>query len=109
VGAGKSVFKGLFFGEKKIKDIFAALFPKGKCVLQIAGVAQLVEHNLAKVGVAGSNPVSRSWYRGQRTGSPGFMESYLLRMPGWWNGRHVGLKIQWPDNGCAGSSPAPGT
>ncbi len=25
-----------------------------------AGVAQLVEHNLAKVGVAGSNPVSRS-------------------------------------------------
>lgn len=30
-------------------------------------------------------------------------------MPGWWNGRHVGLKIQWPDNGCAGSSPAPGT
>jgi hypothetical protein len=27
-----------------------------------AGVAQLVEHNLAKVGVAGSNPVSRSIY-----------------------------------------------
>ncbi len=26
----------------------------------IAGVAQLVEHNLAKVGVAGSNPVARS-------------------------------------------------
>src|SRR6185312_814129 len=25
-----------------------------------AGVAQLVEHNLAKVGVAGSSPVSRS-------------------------------------------------
>ena len=25
-----------------------------------ASVAQLVEHNLAKVGVAGSNPVSRS-------------------------------------------------
>ncbi len=25
-----------------------------------AGVAQLVEHNLAKVGVAGSNPVARS-------------------------------------------------
>ncbi len=25
-----------------------------------AGIAQLVEHNLAKVGVAGSNPVSRS-------------------------------------------------
>ena len=27
---------------------------------QIAGIAQLVEHNLAKVGVAGSSPVSRS-------------------------------------------------
>ena len=25
-----------------------------------AGIAQLVEHDLAKVGVAGSNPVSRS-------------------------------------------------
>ncbi len=25
-----------------------------------AGVAQLVEHNLAKVGVAGPNPVARS-------------------------------------------------
>ena len=33
-----------------------------------AGIAQLVEHNLAKVGVAGSNPVSRSiaWPRGLR-------------------------------------------
>ena len=28
--------------------------------MRIAGVAQLVEHNLAKVGVAGSNPVARS-------------------------------------------------
>ena len=28
--------------------------------LFVARVAQLVEHNLAKVGVAGSNPVSRS-------------------------------------------------
>ena len=27
--------------------------------LVIAGIAQLVEHNLAKVGVAGSSPVSR--------------------------------------------------
>ena len=31
--------------------------------LRYAGVAQLVEHNLAKVDVAGSNPVSRSNYR----------------------------------------------
>ncbi len=29
-------------------------------VVTNARVAQLVEHNLAKVGVAGSNPVSRS-------------------------------------------------
>ena len=28
-----------------------------------AGIAQLVEHNLAKVGVAGSSPVSRSSFR----------------------------------------------
>ena len=27
---------------------------------ELAGVAQLVEHDLAKVGVAGSSPVSRS-------------------------------------------------
>ena len=30
------------------------------CALARADVAQLVEHNLAKVGVAGSNPVVRS-------------------------------------------------
>ena len=30
------------------------------------------------------------------------------RTPGWWNGRHWGLKIPWP-RGRAGSSPAPGT
>ena len=35
---------------------FAVLFEARKK----ARVAQLVEHNLAKVGVAGSNPVSRS-------------------------------------------------
>ena len=28
--------------------------------VDVAGIAQLVEHNLAKVGVAGSSPVSRS-------------------------------------------------
>ena len=31
-----------------------------------AGIAQLVEHDLAKVGVAGSSPVSRSSPRGPR-------------------------------------------
>ncbi len=28
-------------------------------------------------------------------------------LPGWWNGRHTGLKILW-DVSRAGSSPAPG-
>src|SRR5690625_5187711 len=35
-----------------------------------AGIAQLVEHNLAKVGVAGSSPVSRSRLT-KRPGLPG--------------------------------------
>ncbi len=33
-----------------------------------AGVAQLVEHDLAKVGVAGSSPVSRSNKKSSVTG-----------------------------------------
>ncbi len=33
-----------------------------------ARIAQLVEYDLAKIGVAGSNPVSR-----------------FLNVPGWWN------------------------
>ena len=99
---------------------------------QIAKIAQLVEHDLAKVGVAGSSPVFRSKYlmsilpKGQRSLSRckaigksrfsltitqkhneaiRFQESFL---PGWWNGRHEGLKILWL-HGCAGSSPASGT
>jgi hypothetical protein len=51
---------GNTFAYKKKVTIFASEF---------AGVAQLVEHDLAKVGVAGSSPVSRSYkaatiYRG---------------------------------------------
>src|SRR2546430_2165539 len=33
---------------------------RGYICCRNAGIAQLVEHNLAKVGVAGSSPVSRS-------------------------------------------------
>ncbi len=33
---------------------------QAECEASAAGIAQLVEHNLAKVGVAGSSPVSRS-------------------------------------------------
>ena len=51
----------------------------------------MVEHDLAKVGVAGSNPVSRSSLR-----SSGGI------------GRHAGLKILWA-LARAGSSPASST
>ena len=47
--------------------------------IQYAEIAQLVEHDLAKVGVAGPSPVFRS------------------RSPRWWNGRHEGLKIPWSE------------
>jgi hypothetical protein len=49
--------------------------------LKDAGIAQLVEHNLAKVGVAGSNPVSRSikcsewWTVIVKSGSKGMREA----------------------------------
>ena len=56
-----------------------------------AKIAQLVEHNLAKVGVAGSSPVFRS-----------------TPCPGGGIGRHAGLKILYPQ-GCTGSSPVWGT
>ena len=38
-----------------------------------AGIAQLVERNLAKVDVAGSSPVSRSCFSGE--GVRGFLDS----------------------------------
>ena len=51
---------------------------RGNPALEKAGIAQLVEHNLAKVGVASSNLVSRSkfqcesrrWRLGSRAGTP---------------------------------------
>ena len=37
------------------------VYSKTPCLFHYyAGIAQLVEHDLAKVGVAGSSPVSRS-------------------------------------------------
>src|SRR3954453_5124287 len=38
----------------------------------------------------------------------GFRSSLDAALPGWWNGRHDGLKIHCP-SGRAGSNPAPGT
>ena len=49
------------------------------CFPFFAEIAQLVEHNLAKVGVASSSLVFRS------------------RSLEWWNGRHEGLKILWAE------------
>ena len=51
----KNVYTKPLFADKKKILIFAP---------ESAGVAQLVEHNLAKVRVAGSSPVSRSNFRG---------------------------------------------
>ena len=96
----------------------------------------MVEHDLAKVGVAGSSPVSRSKERirdeksipmnigksrfplnmkerrsfSEKNGilvSRSFI--FIEGCPGGGIGRHVGLKIQWPIYGRGGSSPPPGT
>ena len=53
-----------------------------------AGVAQLVEHDLAKVGVASSSLVSRSRIKHQLFGAFIFWVC-----PGGGIGRHAGLKI----------------
>ncbi len=45
-----------------------------------AEVAHLVEHDLAKVGVAGSSPVFRSDRKGVS-----FSRLFLYRLPGWRN------------------------
>ncbi len=67
-------------------------------LIQNAGIAQLVEHNLAKVGVASSSLVSRSrflWLNGrvvmQRFAKPctsvqfRFQPISTYHMPGWRN------------------------
>ena len=43
-------------------DSYCILLPVLNKAVRYARVAQLVEHDLAKVGVAGSSPVSRSFY-----------------------------------------------
>jgi hypothetical protein len=48
-----------------------------------AGVAQLVEHDLAKVGVASSSLVSRSQTPLLKRGALFLMRFY--NPPGWWN------------------------
>ena len=50
----KKVVKKILFICLVIENYFTFALPNK------AGIAQLVEHDLAKVGVAGSSPVSRS-------------------------------------------------
>ena len=73
-----------------------------------AEIAQLVEHNLAKVGVAGSSPVFRSQIK--ESGIPRFfcIRVNIVYRP---DGGMVDTKDlkSFGHCGCAGSSPAPGT
>ncbi len=72
-----------------------------------AEIAQLVEHDLAKVGVASSSLVFRS---NILSGWRGFFLTFLQFIcPGGGTGRHAGLKILWTVNVRAGSIPASGT
>ena len=91
----------------------ARTFSGDKDRLNNAKVAQLVEHDLAKVGVAGSNPVFSSIFFGLQ-----FCWTYIIRSfvsdlsynvcPNGGTGRHAGLKIL-----CTyvrvGSTPTSGT
>jgi hypothetical protein len=64
-----------------------------------AEVAHLVEHDLAKVGVAGSSPVFRSHRNFQTTCLDFFLANICFPAkthPGGGTGRHAGLKILWP-------------
>ena len=70
----------------KICSIFAPV---------IAKVAQLVEHNLAKVRVAGSSPVFRSSFLRKGCSDGGMVDTKDLKSFGYCS--------------CAGSSPAPST
>ena len=60
-----------------------------------AEVAHLVEHDLAKVGVAGSSPVFRSV-----NPLAVVAEDFFFNRPGGGIGRHAGLKILWPLRLC---------
>ena len=69
---------------KKVVPLQPQMRDKSDAILlkiQKAKIAQLVERNLAKVEVAGSSPVFRSFF--MSIGSDGGI------------GRHAGLKIQW--------------
>ena len=65
IGLLKNVTKNQLknFGGSEIMPTFAS--QSGKRLHRLAKIAQLVEHDLAKVGVAGSSPVFRSTAKNQ--------------------------------------------
>lgn len=71
--------------------------PKSKkeVLINNAEVAHLVEHDLAKVGVAGSSPVFRSKKSRKKRDFFSNVPRYGTG-PGGGIGRHAGLKILWP-------------
>jgi hypothetical protein len=87
------------------RRIFASQSERRLQNLKKAEVAQLVEHDLAKVGVASSSLVFRSVSKLNKLEaifSDGFffvfMETFgifafrfVSYLPWWWNGRHAGL------------------
>src|SRR6266550_3127842 len=72
-------------------------------LILLAGIAQLVEHNLAKVGVAGSSPVSRLVLLGVSVAQHRWL---VLFRSGGETGRREGLKIPWDKLPC-GFDPRP--
>ena len=77
-----------------------------KVDINFAGIAQLVEHNLAKVGVASSNLVSRSKFFHPMLCLLGKIETSDLRgffsLAGWQNGYAADCKSVY-----LGSTPGP--
>ena len=69
--AGNLTFFGPFLGSsartRGVSETFSGSLGRDpEHLVFLAGIAQLVEHHLAKVGVAGSSPVSRSAKEGSR-------------------------------------------
>ena len=95
------------------RELLPAVLSRRKPAVYIdshdAGIAQLVEHNLAKVGVAGSSPVSRSGARTRERLRPlPLAFAHVAVRRGGEIGRREGLKIPW-EQSLTGSSPVPGT
>ena len=85
----------IFAVPKKSSFYASGLAYWGSFPMRKAKVAHLVEHDLAKVGVAGSSPVFRS--RIQTQCLDFFLVVTLVTgHPGGGTGRRAGLKIQFP-------------